>query len=738
MTPSNPGRSSRWFVLALTILAPFAHSASAAESEPNNNRAQANPLIMDGAGHALSDGRINPRPDLDVFSISTPAFPGQTTLVITMTPTASDHGLDARLQLQDADGNVLVDRDDGFDNKAESISLTSATGGTSYFIVCRSADLFDSGSGDYTLQVDLTLPDDVIPGAVRLGPVGQTITRSGDIASPMDVDLFSFTTEAGQWLSFDLDRTSAGFDSEIRLFDSDGTPLGTNNDASGPGESGGLDSYLEYVFAHGGTYYLGVSGHANTNYDAATGTGQTLGSMGSYTLVVSPGLAGSIRRPGDTTEYPVDILRYGSAAQAINPGRRTWIVIHGWNSSRTNNNISQLAASLLEDRPEDQVLTLDWSSAADTGLLPFDAESSIVPVAEWAAAALVARGFSGRDLNLVGHSFGSYVADEIAQRIPGGVNTMVTLDPAADVLGGFDPVSGDEVDFARDSVFSWSFHASSFGDEYTPVTADESFLVESGHDSLSAHRDVVFLFANLLLNPIDAVGRYFLLTRLLDADPGPWVPDQYVSDFTDDDPVRGYDAILFTGSGGTNAQSIRFVTNAPILQITSHADRADVLTNPIALAGVATDAGRGGNGMASVLVNGIRADGDTAPGSGVANWSRLLRLVYGANVITVVGRDGGAQHASVTNVITLNYIALPDLAMSFANDSVTVSWPVSYATFALERSDDVGSPDGWSPVPEVPNVTGQRFAIVLPASESRRFFRLRNAPSEGRVIRVPD
>ena len=93
------------------------------------------------------------------------------------------------------------------------------------------------------------------------------------------------------------------------------------------------------------------------------------------------------------------------------------------------------------------MLTLYWSQATDTSLLnPFDPENTIVPVAQWAAKALTQYGFQGANLNLVGHSFGSYVADEIAQRIPGGVHTIVTLDPAANVPGGHDrsasPVAG--------------------------------------------------------------------------------------------------------------------------------------------------------------------------------------------------------------------------------------------------------------------------------------------------------
>jgi hypothetical protein len=59
-------------------------------------------------------------------------------------------------------------------------------------------------------------------------------------------------------------------------------------------------------------------------------------------------------------------------------------------------NINAATKALFGTRPDDQVLTLDWSPVADTGPLgALEAESSIVPVAEWAASALTQYGISG-------------------------------------------------------------------------------------------------------------------------------------------------------------------------------------------------------------------------------------------------------------------------------------------------------------------------------------------------------
>lgn len=715
-----------WTILVVhaVTISRFAYAVSAAvEVEPNNTRIQANSLDFGADGTVTVLGRVNLLADLDVFRIITPSFPGQKNLTILLTPTAADHELDARLQLLDASGNILTTRDFGGDNVAEALVFGQATGSTTYFVVCGSADLFVSGSGDYSLFVGLDDLNDQIVEAPAIGTLDQTRSENGTIDSPTDVDIFSFAILAGQRISFDIDQTSAGFDSYLRLFDPNGTQLAANNDAPGPGEAIGRDAYLAYSFTNSGTFYVGVSGSGNTDYSARTGAGDSNESTGSYTLITSPGLAGTIRRPSDTADYRVDLLRYGPVPQAINPNQRTWIVIHGWNSSRTEPNISQLADSLFRTRPGDQVLTLDWSAAAKTPL-PFAAENSIVPVAEWAAAALSAYDFVSTNLNLVGHSFGSYVADEIAQRIPNGVDTIITLDPAANIVGGYDPVSS--VDFARDSLFSWSFHASSLGNEYSPATADESFIVDSGTDSTSAHSNVVFLIAYMLLFPDDIVGQFFVLSDLLEHTFGPWVPDQFASYFLLDNPVPGYEAILKTAPSGTTAQSIFFVTNAPILTITSHASGTAVTSSPILLFGTATDSGRGNSGISSVIVNGERANNDTAAGTAVANWNSSVRLSAGANLITVVARDGSSTQAASTNLVTINYTPVaPTLSMVRSNEFLGLSWLVDYSDYSLQQIANFVSPDNWVEVPAVPFVVGSSNLIVVTISQSRQFFRLR-------------
>ncbi len=89
----------------------------------------------------------------------------------------------------------------------------------------------------------------------------------------------------------------------------------------------------------------------------------------------------------------------------------------------------------------------------------------------------------------------------------------------------------------------------------------------------------------------------------------------------------------------------------PEINILSHADLQVLPSATIMLAGSASDAGRGDNGVASVTVNGLRATNDVAFGSATANWSWVVNLALGTNRIVVVAKDTRGNAA--TNVIRI-------------------------------------------------------------------------------------
>lgn len=249
----------------------------------------------------------------------------------------------------------------------------------------------------------------------------------------------------------------------------------------------------------------------------------------------------------------------------------TWVVIHGRNSSPQAASLSALATSLDVVQPDDQVLWLDWSDAAASGSLGGAGENYIKPVATWAAAALRDYGFTSSQLNLVGHSWGAYVAAELAERFPsptsavGQVHTIVAIDPAADYPGGsYNPLAKGEVAFARNSEYSWAFYATggSFGSPKTASTADESFVI-TGSD----HSKAVNVVASVISDATAAspgsnsLGGQLSLQRLLVTQtfPSTWRADRYDS--------RGrrvtagsFEGVIATTSRGTMAFSLRYWT----------------------------------------------------------------------------------------------------------------------------------------------------------------------------------
>jgi len=213
--------------------------------------------------------------------------------------------LDSFLRLFDSNGVELARNDDGpTPGEASSVEsyldvnlnagtyfiAVSGYGNSSFNAVTGTGDTAGS-TGAYSILVTSDSDsDDQISEAIDLGAISGTVTRTGlSIAGGTDVDMFRVTVASGQTVRFDIDNSSQGFDSYIRLFDSSGNELARNDDGPTPGESASLESYLEYTFTTAGSYFLGVSGYGNSNYSAVTGAGDLTGSTGQYTLEVSPG-----------------------------------------------------------------------------------------------------------------------------------------------------------------------------------------------------------------------------------------------------------------------------------------------------------------------------------------------------------------------------------------------------------------------------------------------------------------
>lgn len=232
-----------------------------------------------------------------------------------------------------------------------------------------------------------------------------------------------------------------------------------------------------------------------------------------------------------------------SAISKLDPTKPVWVIAHGRGNSEDSSQIEELARNLYKLGV--QVVTVDWEEGADDNLTPLGLEGSkwIEKVGAWSANQLTASEFAGSQINVIGHSWGSYVSYEIGAHIPGGVRTLVALDPAADstLLGGAQYAGFNKQDFSFSNVAenSYAFHSSEFGNQERALTAEYSFavvspesyeetpdllgrlyqygvedpLIDKATDAFHEHGFAVSLFTELLerarLNPNDQTAKLF-------------------------------------------------------------------------------------------------------------------------------------------------------------------------------------------------------------------------------------
>jgi hypothetical protein len=220
-------------------------------------------------------------------------------------------------------------------------------------------------------------------------------------------------------------------------------------------------------------------------------------------------------RPGRDA-IDVSIVRLGGGR--IEAGRPTWVVIHGRGCGAED--MRPLAAAIAGARPGEQVLLLDWSDgAADNGRAGVAGSTWASVVADWADGQLHGVGLTGDDLSLVGHSWGCYVAYDMAAGwrfgAERGVRGLVALDPASGGAG-LDPSAVRLSTVARRS---WAFYDNDpFASPFVALSADESFSVRlDGATATEQHWACVDLFARLITGPGP-----FALDRLLRGAAGPW------------------------------------------------------------------------------------------------------------------------------------------------------------------------------------------------------------------------
>ena len=129
-----------------------------------------------------------------------------------------------------------------------------------------------------------TEPNDTLATAtpVSFDSTGQAafngVTIGNGLQANLDIDLYRLDLSRGGLITAEIFAkrlpAPSTLDSYIRLFDANGEEIAFNDQAFGQ------DSFIDFFVFTGGTYYIGVSGFGNDQYDplvAGSGTSQSLG-----------------------------------------------------------------------------------------------------------------------------------------------------------------------------------------------------------------------------------------------------------------------------------------------------------------------------------------------------------------------------------------------------------------------------------------------------------------------------
>lgn len=431
---------------------------------------------------------------------------------------------DIDIELLDGSGN-LIDYSNWGGTNPESISRTLEAG-----IYYLRVFPYDFSATNYSLRL-YARPDyagDTPDTARSIGSLthDQTYGYSDDWVDSLDTNDYYRFSLIGQG-NFHLDLNGLIADADVEL-------LSSSNQVIARSILGGTSSEsIDINDLSAGDYYIRIYQYdGDTNY--------TLSLWTEYTRIDGM-VSNRGPLPWDRVETrPVNIRVPGNALFQNIGDRETWVIVHGHRNSPDTSTISGLEEAIA--RLGRQVLVLDWSSPADNSEVRPDLSARwIHEVANFAVGALRGIwGISSSNINLIGHSLGSYVSSEIGS-IFGEVDRIFALDPAASSsTGGYD-INGLQDGFQEISEFDdVSNFALAFWGRGNPVTggdglgsqryahsADESFRIDftSSNNAIDNHGYIIELFTYMIEDFTNPISRLFHLDR----------GRQYYWDFFSDD-----------------------------------------------------------------------------------------------------------------------------------------------------------------------------------------------------------
>jgi pimeloyl-ACP methyl ester carboxylesterase len=335
-----------------------------------------------------------------------------------------------------------------------------------------------------------------------------------------DNDFFKITTDKRTNLRIEVSGLSSDLD--LELLNERGELI--INSANSGSENEFINRIIE-----SGIYFIKVHGsneRSSSSYDLRI---NSVPLSGTITNLGLSRFQGSLVNDDDRFYYNdgVSIYRYnkdGRIFDGISGNKNTAIIIHGWKNDDESPEIVKLSKTVAEKFPDMQVLALNWKKPAEdlrdnllaqnNIAIPYHSARSIAPVSEWLATTLTRLGVKANQLNLIGHSLGSYVAAETGRRL-NGIRSIVALDPAYPATD-YD-IDGNQVDSQPIPLFnaiagkSTAMVASDerggyAGDNDRAATADNSFIIRFADSRGLAlvdgeyHGGVVSVFTSLIAN----------------------------------------------------------------------------------------------------------------------------------------------------------------------------------------------------------------------------------------------
>lgn len=242
-------------------------------------------LVGDGADNTFGTGddrvipitsvaRSGSDPRTVIITLNLSSFPQSRLPIDSYRLTLAGTGPNA---IRDTNGNFLNGDSTGGANFTYNFRVISSTG--------------DSEPND-TLATATAIPFDAAGQANFTG-----VTIGNGLAANLDVDLYRIDLARGGLITAEVTArrlpAPSTLDSYLRLFNASGVEI-TNND-----QSFGQDSFIDFFVSTGGTYYIGVSGFGNEDYDPRVQGSGTSQSTGVYNLriQVTPSTDDTITTP---------------------------------------------------------------------------------------------------------------------------------------------------------------------------------------------------------------------------------------------------------------------------------------------------------------------------------------------------------------------------------------------------------------------------------------------------------